>query len=74
MLSPRGMTVILTFWILILWMLPRRIFICDQILPRSLLARMTECRWENWILKAHRESNPETSTSAATKENRNSPS
>ena len=59
MFSQRGMTVIPTFWILILWT-PRRIFICDQILPRLLLARMTECQWENWILKAHREPNPET--------------
>ena len=28
--------------------------------PRSLLARLTECRRENWTLKAHRESSPET--------------
>jgi hypothetical protein len=37
--------------------------------PRSLLARLTECRWENWTLKAHRESNPKTQTSAAAKTN-----
>ena len=54
------MTVIPIFSIRILLTLPRTIFICDQILPRSMPARLTECRWENWILKAHRESNPET--------------
>ena len=59
MFSQRGMTVIPVFWIRILLTLPRTTFICDQILPRSLLARKTECRWENWILKAHRESHPE---------------
>jgi len=53
------MTVILVFWIRILLTLPRTTFICDPILQPSLLARLTECRWENWILKAHRESNPE---------------
>ena len=73
MLSPRGMTVIPVFSIRILLMLPRTTFICNQILPRSLLARLTECRWENWILTAHRESNPEKSTSAATKDNRRNP-
>ena len=57
MLSPRGMTVIPVFWIRILLTLPRTTFICDQIRPRSLLARLTECPWENWMLKAHRESN-----------------
>jgi hypothetical protein len=25
---------------------------------RSRLARLTECQWVIWILKAHRESNP----------------
>ena len=71
-LSRRGMTVIHSFWILILWMLPRRIFICNRILQQSLLARMTECPLESWILKVPRESNRETSTSAATKDDRNS--
>ena len=60
MLSPRGMTVIPVFWIRILLTLPRATFICDQIRLRSLLARLTECRWEKSISKAHRESNPET--------------
>jgi hypothetical protein len=59
MFSQREMTVIPVFWIRIL-LTPPRTFICDQILPRSLLARRTECRWERWISKAHRESNPET--------------
>ena len=53
------MTVIPVFSIRILLTLPRTTFICDQILPRSLLARLTECRWENWTLKAHRGSSPE---------------
>jgi hypothetical protein len=53
------MTVIPVFWIRIL-LTPLKIFICDQILPRSLLARLMEFRWENWILKAYPESNPET--------------
>ncbi len=53
------MTVIPVFSIRILLTLPRTTFICNQILPHSLLARLTECRWENWILMAHRESNPE---------------
>ena len=59
MLSQRGMTAIPVFWIRILLMLPLRTFTCSRILPRSLLARLTECRWENWILKAHRGSHPE---------------
>jgi hypothetical protein len=33
--------------------------IYDQILQPMLLARLMEFRWENWILKAHRESIPE---------------
>ena len=56
------MTVIPVFWI--------RILICDQILPRLLLARLTERQWENWILKAHRAPNPETWISAAAKRNK----
>ena len=54
------MTVIPVFWIHILLTLLPRIFTCNQILPRSLLARLTEFRWENWILKAYRASIPET--------------
>ena len=73
MLSPREMTVIPGFWIRIL-LTPPRTFICDQTLPRLVLARLMEWRWENWILKALRESNLETLTSAATKENSGSPS
>ena len=69
MFSQREMTVIPVFWIRILLMLPRT-FICDQILPRLLPAQRTGYRSENWILKAHRESNPERSTSAATKQNK----
>jgi hypothetical protein len=53
------MTVITVFWIRIL-LTPPRILICDQILPRLLLARLTERQWKNWILKAHRAPNPET--------------
>jgi hypothetical protein len=60
MFSQRGMTVIPVFWTRILLTLPLRTFICDQIRLRSLLARMPECQWENWILKAHGESSPET--------------
>jgi hypothetical protein len=59
MLRQREMTVIPVFWIRILLTLLRT-FICDQIRPQSLLARPTECPWENWILKAHPELNPET--------------
>jgi hypothetical protein len=59
MLRQPGMTVIPGFWIRILWT-PPRTFICDQILLGLLLARLTECRSENWILKVHPESNPET--------------
>ena len=62
--------VIPVFWIRILWTLPRTIFICDQILPPSLPALLKDFRWENWILKAHRELNPARSTSAATNQNR----
>jgi hypothetical protein len=35
-------------------------FICDPIPPRLALVRPRDCRWENWILMAHRESNPDT--------------
>jgi len=31
---------------------------------------MKECPWENWILKAHHESNQDTLISAATKSNK----
>ena len=58
MFSQQG-TAIPVFWIRIL-LTPLRTFICDQILPGLLLARLTECRLENWILKVHPESNPET--------------
>jgi hypothetical protein len=58
MFSPPGMTVIPVFRTRVLLILPSMTFICDPILPRSPLARMTECRWVNWMLKAHRESNP----------------
>src|SRR3984885_13289512 len=68
----RGMTVIPVFWSRILLTPRRTTFICDQIRPQSLLAPRTGCEWENWILKAYSESNPERLTSAATKENRNS--
>jgi hypothetical protein len=55
MFSQRGMIVIPDFSIRIL-STPPRTFICDPIRPRSLLARLTECRWESWILRAHLES------------------
>jgi len=55
MFSRPGMTVIPVFWIRILLTRPKT-FICDQILPQSLRARLQEYRSENWILKAHRES------------------
>ena len=58
--SQAGMTAIRIFWIRILSTLPRRTSICDQTLPPSLRAQLTECRWENWILKARRASNPAT--------------
>jgi hypothetical protein len=54
------MTVIPVFWIRILLTLLRTTFTFDRIRLRLLLARLTACRWENWILKAHRESSPET--------------
>ena len=72
MLCQRGMTVIPVFWIRIL-LTPLKIFICDQIRSRSLLARLMGRRSENWILTAHPESNPKHRRSAATKGNRNSP-
>jgi hypothetical protein len=60
MFSQPGMTVIPGFWTRILLTLLRTTFICDQIRPQFLLARPSECRWENWTLKARRESNPGT--------------
>ena len=52
------MTVIPVFSIRILLIPPPRTFICNLILPHSRPARWMQCRWENWILMALRESNP----------------
>ena len=60
MFSRRGMTVIPIFRTRILLTRPPMTFICDQILPRSLLAELTEYRWANWILNPRSESNPGT--------------
>src|SRR4051812_35325734 len=70
MSSPRGMTGTLISWTRVLWTLPRTIFICNQILPRSMPAQLRKSRWENWILMVHHESDPGKWTSAATKDNR----
>lgn len=72
MFSEQEMTVIPVSWIRILLM-PPKISICDQILPRLLPARLKDCPWEKWILKAHRGSDPETLTWDATKPNREQP-
>ncbi len=69
MFSERKMTVIPVSWIRILLM-PPKISIYDRTLQQLLPARLRECPWEKWILKAHRGSDPETLTWAATKQNR----
>ena len=58
--ASQGMTVIPISSTRISLTLPRTIFICNQILPRSMLARRKMCQWESWTSMAHRESDPET--------------
>ena len=58
MFKQQGMIAIRVFWIRILLMLPRGTSICAQVLRRSLREQLTNCRWENWILKARRGLNP----------------